>query len=130
MIENILKIIDFLDKATIVITSITMLAVVYTWYSNRKQLDRIQIYFIDENHHELLLENISIVRKHITRSEVLGILGVIQTNSKERYNIDYLSSTAFFNDLYAIQKGTLNKLFITISAKELEQFTILQSTQS
>jgi len=127
MMEIILKIIDFLDKATIVITSITMLAVVYTWYTNRKQLDRIQLYFIDENHHEFLLENISIVRKHITRSEVLGILGVIQTNSKERYNIDYLSSKAFFDDLYAIQKGELNNLFISITAEELTQFTLPKS---
>lgn len=128
MIDTILKIIDFLDKATIVITSITMLAVVYTWYNNRKQLDRIQIYFIDENHQKLLLENISIVRKHITRSEVLGILGVIQTNSKERYNIDYLSSTAFFDDLYAIQKGDLSELFINITTEELTQFTLTKSS--
>lgn len=85
--------------------------------------DKIVIYFQTQTT-TVLLENISIIRKHITRSEVLGILGVVQKNSKERYNIAYLSQTRFFDDLYEIQIGKSDKLIMEITDEELEQFDI------
>lgn len=118
MIDFGLMAIDTLDKITIVFAFFMMLAVFYNYY---RQNQKIQIYFLIGGK-EIFLENISIIRKHITRSEILGMLGVIQKNSKERYNIEYLSETKFFEDLYAIQKGGSQKLFIEVSTDELEQF--------
>lgn len=124
MLEDLLLAIDWIDK---IISLVTVLFVIYKWWQDRKQDEKIAISF-SLNGQEILLENISIIRRHITRSEILGILGVIQKNSKERYNIDYLSDVRFFEDLYKIQKGTLNKLVIVVTDNELEQFN-LKGTQ-
>lgn len=120
MINFGLIVIDILDKITIVFGFVTMLAVFYNQY---RQNQKIQIYFLLDGK-EIFLDNISIIRKHITRSEILGMLGVIQKNSKERYNIDYLSESKFFEDLYEIQRGGSQKLVIKVSADEFEQFDI------
>lgn len=109
-----------MDKITIVFGFVTMVAVFYNYWRQNQQ---IQIYFLSDNK-EIFLENISIIRKHITRSEILGMLGVIQKNSKERYNIEYLSEAKFFENLYRIQKGASQKLIIEVSADELLQFSI------
>ncbi|MDQ1245543.1 MAG: hypothetical protein QG565_1884 [Campylobacterota bacterium] len=121
--ETIDSTISILDKITIVFATITMVTVLWNWFKNRKSNDKIVIYFQTQTT-TVLLENISIIRKHITRSEVLGILGVVQKNSKERYNIAYLSQTRFFDDLYEIQIGKSDKLVIEITDKELEQFDV------
>ncbi|OHE05242.1 hypothetical protein [Sulfurimonas sp. RIFOXYB12_FULL_35_9] len=121
--EIIESIISILDIITIFFATITMLAVLWNWYKNKKSNDKIVIYFQTQTE-TILLKNISIIRKHITRSEVLGILGVVQKNSKERYNIAYLSQTRFFNDLYDIQTSKSDKLVIEITDEELEQFDI------
>lgn len=121
MIDFVLMVIDALDKITIVFAFVTMIGVIYNHF---RQNQKIQIYFLLDGKEEIFLENISIIRKHITRSEILGMLGVIQKNSKERYNIEYLSEAKFFEDLYNIQKGGSQKLLIEVSADELEQFNI------
>lgn len=121
--ETIDSTISILDKITIIFATITMVTVLWNWFKNIKSNDKIVIYFQTQTT-TVLLENISIIRKHITRSEVLGILGVVQKNSKERYNIAYLSQTRFFNDLYEIQIGKSNKLVIEITDEELEQFDV------
>ena len=121
--ETIDSTISILDKITIVFATITMVTVLWNWFKNIKSNDKIVIYFQTQTI-TVLLENISIIRKHITRSEVLGILGVVQKNSKERYNIAYLSQTRFFDDLYEIQIGKSDKLVIEITDEELEQFDV------
>jgi hypothetical protein len=126
MIE-LLRIIDTLDKITIIFSFLTMVMVGWNWIKNRKSEDKIQIYFQNQSGQIIWLENISIIRKHVTRSEVLGILGVLQKNSKERYNIAYLSKTRFFNDLYGVQIGENDTLVIEVTDEELEQFTIPES---
>jgi hypothetical protein len=121
--EAIDSTISILDKITIVFATITMVTVLWNWFKNRKFNDKIVLCFKTQAE-TILLKNISIIRKHITRSEVLGILGVVQKNSKERYNIAYLSQTRFFDDLYEIQIGKSDKLVIEITDEELEQFDI------
>ena len=121
--ETIDSTISILDKITIVFATITMITVLWNWVKNRKSNDKIKIYFQTKTT-TVLLENISIIRKHITRSEVLGILGVVQKNSKERYDIAYLSETSFFDDLYEIQIGKSDKLIIEITDEELKQFGV------
>ncbi|MDK9694593.1 MAG: hypothetical protein OEL19_10180 [Sulfurimonas sp.] len=121
--ETIDSTISILDKITIVFATITMVTVLWSWFKNRKSNDKIAIHFKTQTI-TVLLENISIIRKHITRSEVLGILGVVQKNSKERYNIAYLSQARFFDDLYEIQIGKSDKLVIEITDEELEQFGV------
>lgn len=123
MLEHLLLAIDWLDKVTIIFSFITMIFVAYKWWQDRKQGEKVTISF-SLNGREICLENISIIRRHITRSEILGMLGVIQKNSKERYNIDYLSDARFFEDLYAVQKGKLNKLVIDVTGDEIEQFNV------
>lgn len=121
--ETIDSTINILDKITIVFATITMITVLWNWFKNRKSNDRIKICFQTQAK-TFMLENISIIRKHITRSEVLGILGVVQKDSSKRFNIAYLSQTCFFDDLYEIQIGKSDKLIIEITDEELEQFGI------
>lgn len=102
------------------VTLITVSGVFYGIYTNRKSLQKIDVYFIvDGEKRELALD---LTRRHITRSEVQGILGNLLKKEHPQYKIDYLSNMKFLNDIFSIQQGKLNYLEIVLDKKECEQF--------
>jgi len=113
-------VIDFLDKITIIFAFITMFGVLYGLYTRKKELDKIPIIFKNgENRYAL---DVDIVRKNLTRAEVLGILGVIQRDSTMKYNIAYLSKRRFFEDIALVQERKLDELIIELNDEELQYF--------
>jgi hypothetical protein len=65
-----------------------------------------------------------IERKHLTRSEVQGLLGSLATSKpKERYQLDYLNTRIFFDNLASAQdKKEKTVLEIKCTPEELKQF--------
>jgi len=109
-------IINYMDKVTIIVSFVTLFFVIKDWRSNKKQLEKISIYF---NNKKL---NLDITRKDITRAELQGILGIFRKNMKVNYHIEYLSQIKYLDTIYKIQTTKLNELHIEITDKELEQF--------
>lgn len=122
MIEYFQSTVSFLDTVTIFFAFFAMLAAGKNYLNDRKQLQEVQICF---NHMgQKLPLDLGIMRKHISRAEVMGILGVIQKDSRDKYNIDYLSTPEFMENIFRIQKGELDEILIEVSSKELEQFNV------
>ena len=128
--QNILQLIEigieWLDKFTIIVASIAAVASGRNWWRNRKQLQKIKIYFQTPNE-KIHLEKFDITRKSLTRSELMGILSIIQKDSTVRYNIEHLGTKEFFQDIFDIQNSKKDELVIKLTQKELEQFMIKSS---
>lgn len=67
---------------------------------------------------------LSLLRKDSTRGEVLGILGMIQKDSKTRFEIESTKKATFLDTLAHIQKGSEKELCIILTKDELGQFEI------
>ena len=120
------SLIDMMDKVTIVFGFVTMLGVFYSiWqYRRNKKLEneKIKIYFDLEGIDYLL--DLDMPRKHISRSEIQGILSAFQNVPSQRYSIEYLSDINFLDDIYKIQNNILDELKIIISEKEMNGWKI------
>ncbi|MDY0322130.1 MAG: hypothetical protein RBR23_10380 [Arcobacteraceae bacterium] len=117
------KVITWMDWITICFSFITMILVIINFFKNKKQLDKIELCFAIEGQNEICIPTY-LMRKHITRAEISGLLGFIQKNSKERHNIVYLSSEQYLKDIYDIQSGKKDRLLINVTKEEMEQFDI------
>ena len=120
------SLIDMMDKVTIVFGFVTMLGVFYNIWQNRrnKKLEnqKIKIYFDLEGIDYLL--DLDMPRKHISRSEIQGILSAFQNVPSQRYSIEYLSDINCVDDIYKIQNNILDELKIIISEKEMNGWKI------
>ncbi len=67
---------------------------------------------------------LSILRRDFTRSELMGVLGMIQKNQKEKYNLEYLRNKSFLKQLHKIQKESDKEYVLPLSKKELEYFIV------
>lgn len=108
---------DFIDG---IVTTGTLVAVIINIYINsnnrEKEIQEIPIYFNDKK------LQINLARKDISRSEIGGLLRLILTDSKDKYNIDYMSTVNYLKDIHKIQKADLDKLIIKVSESELKDF--------
>jgi hypothetical protein len=86
--------------------------------------NKIPIVFQDEASGEKLTTDINLLRKNCTRSEVLGVLGMLQVDSKNKFNLTNDKMKRLLMDSQAIQLGEQNELVIKLSADELQQFDI------
>jgi hypothetical protein len=66
--------------------------------------------------------SLTLLRKNCTRSEILGILGMIQKDPAKRFTIASLQTPDFLKMLNNLQKGTENKILIRLQEDEIEQF--------
>lgn len=92
----------------------------YMEYS--RQEDSLPIIFDVEGEH--CDTHLSLLRKNCTRSELLGILGMIQKDNTSRFNIQYTKEPVFLEKLEAIQKGADAEICIVLTKKESAQFHI------
>ena len=84
--------------------------------------DEVRIYFwVDD---EEIDTQLSILRKDFTRGELMGILGMIQRNPKQRYIIKELSNKKILTEIHSIQKGKELRFVLRVESVELEQFNL------
>lgn len=123
-ISSTQKIWDFFDAlSSATAVALAVLAVMgYMMYKHSD--DEIKIYFKEEEEEKEIDTGISLLRKHCTRSEVMGLLGMV--SSVDRYNIkdlkDDLDILQQFNSIQSAQK---NELTIKVTKEELKQFPAL-----
>jgi len=114
---------DIWAFADALITIITVLGVSYGLYKNYLQSKKVDIFFKLEDG-ELKKIPITLTRKNVTRSEISGLLGMIQKDSTLRHNIHSITENTYFNNIYDIQNAKKSTLYIDVTPKELDQFII------
>ncbi len=67
---------------------------------------------------------LSILRKEFSRSEILGLLGMIQKDPQHRFKLAYFQDTSVLKDIQEIQKGNGKKLMIKLQKNEFDYFDI------
>jgi len=84
--------------------------------------ESIKIYFdIDDR---VIDTKLSLLRKNFTRGELLGVLGMIQKNSKNRFEIQSLKELSLLERLQQIQKSSEKEFHIRVTKEELDQFML------
>ena len=87
-----------------------------------KSEDEISIYFnVDE---KLKKTGLSLLRKDCTRGEILGVLGMMQRTTKERFSFDPKELAPLLEEVREVQKGNKDKFVICVSRTEYEQFNL------
>ena len=114
---------------SIVLTTFTLFFSFKNWKNNKKQkklnLEKIRIYF-EVNKNLEKEHRFEITRKDFTRAEIAGMLSFILKDSKIRYNIDYLVTQTFFDDIFKVQTNESSILIIKMNNEEEEKFKKIQ----
>lgn len=114
--------ITFFDDVGIFIAFGTFAFTAINWWNNRKQnVDVIiELVLADTSQKKALIQTIK--RRHLTRSEVLGVLGTVYQGNK-RYDIPFLAKREFSKRLEKAQEGKTEILQIEIDNKNtFDQF--------
>ena len=91
----------------------------------QRQDQPITIVLQDKSSKQEYVLPVSMRRGHLSRSELMGWLGVAQQDHKDRFELDYLAIRLFFKQLEHIQEGRgPADLTIPATRKEIEQFRI------
>ena len=98
------------------VTILTLLLVIYNWYQNYKQNQEIRIQIVLQHMNITKVLAIPLIRKNFTRSELFGILGAYDKDSK--FCIEHTSSIKFFEDIRNIQEGKLDEISIIIKKED------------
>jgi len=88
----------------------------------RKQNEEIKIYFQIKQTKEEIDTKLKIIRKHFTRGELLGVLGMIQNNSGNRFNLEELKNRDFLDEIIDVQNGEDDKITIFLSREEYNTY--------
>ena len=115
-----------MDKMSLVANIITFLSFLFSilaWYKARQNK---KIRVILRNGEKTIELPIEIRREELTRSEILGRIGMIPMNEKgKRFTIEYLNAPEFFQQINTLKdnygEGILE---IRCSPNELKQFKV------
>lgn len=97
------------------ITSFTLILVGINYFKNQKKNETISIY-ICQNGQQEEIHN-SIIRQHITRGEIKGVLNDC-SNGTQSYDIAYLSSKEFFKQMQELHKNKTDKIVIQVTNED------------
>jgi len=67
---------------------------------------------------------LSLLRKNFTRSEIMGILGMIQKEQEKKYRLEFFQDKKVLKKIQDIQTGKERVFIIKMSQKEAKQFNI------
>jgi len=110
--HNLTKLYDAFDVGSAV--ALALLAfMVYARYGS--QLKPISIVIKQDGSEKEL--NVKILRKNFTRSELMGVLGVIH-KSPEKFEIAHIATTEFFKDLEDVQENRKDSLVLMINEND------------
>jgi hypothetical protein len=65
-----------------------------------------------------------LLRKDCTRGEVIGVLGMMQRITENRFKYDAAHLHDLLDEVNRVQRGESDKLLVIISDKEFEQFEL------
>lgn len=114
--ETFNQITEWADKFTIYVALFTLFFTAKSWLNDRKNSVDITIKLNHDGSEPIVLAQ-TIKRRHLTRSEVQGVLANAYhhpNDPKARYDIPFLASKAFSQHLESVQDGKTDTLIIRI----------------
>jgi len=128
--SNIWSFFEVIDTSTAVALSVLAFLAYKEYIKEEDEIElKIAIYQKDRYNEpikiidfsEIAGNKIKILRKEVSRGEILGLLGMFQKNSGKRYNLSDNKLILFLLDeLKQIQKGNKNECIIPILQKDYE----------
>lgn len=118
--ETFLKFTTLADNFTVWVAVATLGFTLNNWLNDRKNNVDIPIELTHADEPPIRLAQ-TIKRRHLTRSEVQGVLANAYhhpDNPKARYDIPFFASKAFSEHLESVQDGKKDMLSIEISNKD------------
>lgn len=100
-----------------IITIATLVLVVINYYKNKKKNSAINICVLQGDKKTVIQD--SVIRQHVTRSEIKGVLNDCSGGSN--YEIAYLSSRDFFEQMQKLYKGKTNEFVIKLTENDKYQ---------
>ena len=67
---------------------------------------------------------LSLLRKDCTRSEILGLLGMMQRKTKERFSFDSSYLPTFLQEVQRVQRGEKDRFVIKMPKDDFDQFDL------
>ena len=107
------KLAQHIDNSTAIALAVLAL---FAYIEYAKGEDEIPIIFLVDG--KEIDTNFKLLRKSVTRSEILGILGMIQKSSTGRYDIKNDMAYMLMENIAEVQKGKKDKIYINMT-KEL-----------
>ncbi len=104
-------------------TTLTLYLVWEDYLMRKNENDKINIFFELAPDKKKVQLQPSIVRKFFSRQELQGILANHLNKGVTRYDIKYLASEEYFQNIYEIQTGDKTELIIHLESDEIEQFS-------
>lgn len=101
--------------------ALALLAVAAYWEYIKGE-DKIKIYFLVDN--KKIDTKLSLLRKDFSRSELMGVLGMIQKDQDKRFKISYFQNPAILEEIQKIQKGNGEEFSIKLSKDEFDKFKL------
>jgi len=92
----------------------------FAYYNYTKEDDVIKIYF--EINRNKIDSNLSLLRKEFSRSEILGLLGMIQKDQEKRFKLAYFQNPEILKAIQKIQKGEGKEFTIKLQEDEKRYF--------
>ena len=84
--------------------------------------DEIAIYFVVNGKRKDT--KLSLLRKDCTRGEILGVLGIIQANTENRFKLEKATSLKILDEVQAVQRADKNIFEICLNQEEFDYFDI------
>jgi len=86
--------------------------------------DEVRLFFDVEGLPEPVDTGLSLLRRDCSRGEVIGVLGMMQRRTEQRFVYDPAHLGELLQEINRVQKGKEERLLIPISQKEFEQFAL------
>jgi hypothetical protein len=93
----------------------------FAYYEYAKGEDEIPV-VLNVDGTEFKDEKLKLLRKSISRSEILGVLGMIQNDSKQRFDFKYMVDFEFLEQINSVQKGQKKKVVVYLTKKEFIKY--------
>jgi len=88
-----------------------------------KEQDIIRLYF-NVKDKKKVDTGLSVLRKDCTRSEIIGILGMMQTITEKRFNYNTIHLKELLQEVNRVQRGKQKEFYIPVTKEEFEQFDL------
>ena len=94
----------------------------FAYWEYIKGENTIKIYFLANG--KKIDTGLSLLRKDFSRSELLGLLGMVQVDPEKRYKLKYFQNPEILKEIQKIQKGQSREFTIELADDELKYFKL------
>ena len=101
---------------------VAAIGVVKMLATQRRAMEHVEVQLLLEGEGSTIVLPLEMLRKDISRAELLGRLGMALKNQGQRFSLRAMSTSAFMRSLNEVVEGKTSTLVIPCTKEELDQF--------